>query len=62
MAENFGGMNRIIRHLEEELVELESAGLYERADEVRKKIGAYVDMRNRAHVILHRIEDDKKVG
>lgn len=55
-------MNRIIRHLEEELVELEAAGLYERADEVRKKIGVYVDMRNKAHIILHRIEDDKKVG
>lgn len=62
MAENFGGMNRIIRHLEEELVELEAAGLYERADEVRTKIEAYVDMRNKAHVILYRIEDDKKVG
>lgn len=55
-------MNRIIRHLEEELVELEAAGLYERADEVRTKIEAYVDMRNKAHVILYRIEDDKKVG
>jgi len=62
MAENFGGMSRIIRHLQEELIELEAAGLYECADEVRTKIDAYMDMRDKAHIILHRIEDDKKVG
>ena len=60
MAENFGGMSRIIRHLEEEAVELEVAGLYDQADNVRRKLETYIDMRNKAHISLEGLHDDQE--
>lgn len=60
MAENFSGINRLIRHLEEELIELETGGLYGRAEEVRQRLNTYLDMRDKAHTILHRIENERQ--
>jgi len=53
-------MSRIIRHLEEEAVELEVAGLYDQADNVRRKLETYIDMRNKAHIILEGMHDDQE--
>lgn len=60
MAENFSGISRLIRHLEEELIELETGGLYSRAEEVRQRLNTYLDMRDKAHTILHRIENERQ--
>lgn len=59
MAENFGGINRIIRILEEELIELQTVGLYERANSVRKRLDAYRDMRDKGNTIKHGINNEQ---
>lgn len=51
MEKNTGGINRIIRILEEELIELQTVGLYERANSVRKRLDAYRDMRDKGNGI-----------
>ena len=51
MEKNFAGMNRIIRILDEELTEQMSAGLYREAEKTRKRLEAYIDMRNTARII-----------
>lgn len=55
MAENptrvESGMNRIINLLEEQRVELLTAGMYKEADEVLKRLEAYRNMRNNAHAM-----------
>tara|TARA_S200002703_G_scaffold135842_1_gene124874 strand:+ start:290 stop:463 length:174 start_codon:yes stop_codon:yes gene_type:complete len=51
MEKNTGGINRIIRILEEELTELQTVGLYERANSVRKRLEAYRDMRDKGNGI-----------
>jgi len=51
MEENFAGMTRLINNLSEEVIELEAAGMYDEAEEVRKRLQTYRDMRNRAHLI-----------
>lgn len=45
------GMNRIINLLEEQRVELLTAGMYKEADEVLKRLEAYRNMRNNAHAM-----------
>jgi len=44
-------MTRLINNLSEEVIELEAAGMYDEAEEVRKRLQTYRDMRNRAHLI-----------
>jgi len=44
-------MNRIIRILDEELTEQMAAGLYREAERTRKRLEAYIDMRNTARII-----------
>jgi len=39
-------LTRIIRILDEELTELMIAGLYRQAEETRKRLDTYIDMRN----------------
>tara|TARA_B100000902_G_C27081643_1_gene799199 strand:- start:523 stop:714 length:192 start_codon:yes stop_codon:yes gene_type:complete len=51
MEKNFAGMNRIIRILDEELTEQMAAGLYREAERTRKRLEAYIDMRNTARII-----------
>tara|TARA_X000001036_G_scaffold30822_1_gene25379 strand:- start:720 stop:911 length:192 start_codon:yes stop_codon:yes gene_type:complete len=51
MEKNFAGMNRIIRILDEELTEQMAAGLYREAEKTRKRLEAYIDMRNTARII-----------
>lgn len=55
MAENLTrvehGMNRIINLLEEQRVELLTAGMYKEADEVLKRLESYRSMRNNAHAM-----------
>lgn len=55
MAENptriESGMNRIIHLLEEQRVELLTAGMYKEADEVLKRLESYRAMRNNAHAM-----------
>jgi|11BtaG_2_1085332.scaffolds.fasta_scaffold00403_26 hypothetical protein len=58
MAENFGGMNRLIRVLEEEHVELESAGMFDEADHLMQRIITYRDMRARAHKVAADLNND----
>ena len=51
MEKNFAGMNRIIRILHEELTEQMAAGLYRESEKTRKRLEAYIDMRNTARII-----------
>mgnify|MGYP003662113739 FL=1 len=51
MEKNFAGMNRIIRILDEELTEQMAAGLYRESEKTRKRLEAYIDMRNTARNI-----------
>lgn len=51
MEKNFAGMNRIIRILDEELTEQLAAGLYRESEKTRKRLEAYIDMRNTARII-----------
>ncbi len=46
MEQNSEGLNRIIRILDEELTELLTAGLYKQAEQTRKRLDVYIDMRN----------------
>jgi hypothetical protein len=46
MEQNTQGLTRIIRILDEELTELMTAGLYRQAEETRKRLDTYIDMRN----------------
>ena len=57
MEKNFAGMNRIIRILDEELTEQMSAGLYREAEETRKRLETYIDMRNTAHIINDALDE-----
>ena len=47
MEKNFAGIGRIIRILDEELTELQTAGLYREAEQTRKRLEVYLDMRDR---------------
>ncbi len=49
MEQDTAGLSRIIRVLDEEYTELQSAGLYREADKVFKRRQTYVDMRNEAN-------------
>ena len=60
MEQNTQGLNRIIRILDEELVELQTAGLYKEAEETRKRIEAYVDMRSTAQRLIKELPDDNR--
>ena len=44
-------MNRIIRILDEKLTEQMAAGLYRESEKTRKRLEAYIDMRNTARII-----------
>ncbi len=57
MEKNFAGMNRIIRILDEELTEQMAAGLYREAERTRKRLEAYIDMRNTARIISDAVYD-----
>ena len=46
MEQNPTGLGRIIRILDEEHTELQSAGLYREAEKVYKRKQIYVDMKN----------------
>ena len=46
MEQDIAGLGRIIRILDEEYTELQSAGLYREAEKAHKRKQVYVDMRN----------------
>lgn len=46
MEQDLTGLGRIIRILDEEYTELQSAGLYREAEKVYKRKQVYIDMRN----------------
>lgn len=46
MEARIAGINRIIRILDEELTELQTAGLYREAENTRKRLETYLDMRD----------------
>jgi|TARA_B100001063_G_C16684624_1_gene513657 hypothetical protein len=60
MEKNFAGINRIIRILDEELTELQTAGLYREAEKARKRLEVYLDMRDRAYLIAEGLPDDEE--
>jgi hypothetical protein len=60
MEKNFAGINRIIRILDEELTELQTAGLYREAEKARKRLEVYLDMRDRANLIAEGLPDDEE--
>ena len=60
MEKNFAGIGRIIRILDEELTELQTAGLYREAEKTRKRLEVYLDMRDRAHLIAEGLPDDEE--
>jgi hypothetical protein len=49
MEQDFEGINRIVRILDDELTELQTAGLYREAERTRKRLETYLDMRDMAH-------------
>lgn len=57
MEQNTQGLNRIIRILDEELVELQTAGLYKEAEKTRKRLEAYVNMRSTAQRLIEELPD-----
>ena len=60
MEQNTQGLNRIIRILDEELVELQTAGLYKEAEKTRKRLEAYVNMRFTAQRLIKELPDDNR--
>ena len=58
MEKNFAGIGRIIRILDEELTELQTAGLYREAEQTRKSLEVYLDMRDRGNQIAEGLPDD----
>ena len=58
MEQNLTGINRIIRILDEELTELQTAGLYREAKKTRKRLETYLDMRDRARQLLEGFPDN----
>jgi hypothetical protein len=60
MEQNTQGLNRIIRILDEELVELQTAGLYKEAEKTRKRLEAYVNMRSTAQHLIKELPDDNR--
>ena len=60
MEQNTQGLNRIIRILDEELVKLQTAGLYKEAEKTRKRLEAYVDMRSTAQRLIKELPDDNR--
>ena len=60
MEQNTQGLNRIIRILDEELVELQTAGLYKEAEKTRKRLEAYVNMRSTAQSLIKELPDDNR--
>lgn len=60
MEQNTQGLNRIIRILDEELVELQTAGLYKEAEKTRKRLEAYVTMRSTAQRLIEELPDDNR--
>ena len=60
MEQNTQGLNRIIRILDEELVELQTAGLYKEAEKTRKRLEAYVGMRSTAQRLIKELPDDNQ--
>jgi hypothetical protein len=51
------GLNRIIRILDEEYTELQTAGLYREAEKTRARLLQYMDMRDRRTAILEDFPD-----
>jgi hypothetical protein len=58
MEQDLTGINRIIRILDEELTELQTAGLYREAEKTRKRLETYLDMRDRARQLLEGFPDN----
>ena len=58
MEQDLTGINRIIRILDEELTELQTAGLYREAEKTRTRLETYLDMRDRARNILEGFPDN----
>ncbi len=58
MEQDFAGLNRIIRILDEELTELQTAGLYREAEKTRTRLETYLDMRDRKRQILEGFPDN----
>lgn len=58
MEQDLTGINRIIRILDEELTELQTAGLYREAEKTRVRLETYLDMRDRARHILKGFPDN----
>ncbi len=50
MEQDLAGLGRLIRILDEEYTELQSAGLYREAEKVYKRKQAYVDMKNQGTI------------
>jgi hypothetical protein len=58
VEQDLTGINRIIRILDEELTELQTAGLYREAEKTRARLETYLDMRDRARHILEGFPDN----
>ncbi len=58
MEQDLAGINRIIRILDEELTELQTAGLYREAEKTRTRLESYLDMRDRKRQILEGFPDN----
>jgi hypothetical protein len=58
MEQNLTGINRIISILDEELTELQTAGLYREAEKTRQRLETYLNMRDRERQFLEGFPDN----
>lgn len=58
MEQNLTGINRIISILDEELTELQTAGLYREAEKTRQRLETYFNMRDRERQFLEGFPDN----
>ena len=55
MAQVVAGLDRLLRILEEKVIELKAAGMDDEAKPIEEKLDKYRAMRNNAHRVLYNV-------
>ena len=58
MEARLAGINRIIRILDEELTELQAAGLYRESEKTRVRLETFMNMRDSANNLYKELSND----
>lgn len=58
MEARLAGINRIIRILDEELTELQAAGLYSESEKTRVRLETFMNMRDSANNLYKELSND----